>query len=180
METTGLEISIVGFEKLTGSDFTYFVTHILSGDAWGSFLKMASLLEASSKRAVGMRLGLDPSSESVGRIEFSSALLLCKETGLISAEAFEFANYIRQVRNDLVHKGGILHLDIERFRGAAFFKKYRARVEAFVSIQGKTVDGGEREHLETLLLGCIAFVGLLSKELLDEDWIRPRTKDSGP
>ncbi len=106
METTGLEISIVGFEKLTGSDFTYFVTHILSGDAWGSFLKMASLLEASSKRAVGMRLGLDPSSESVGRIEFSSALLLCKETGLTSAEAFEFANYIRQVRNDLVHKAG--------------------------------------------------------------------------
>jgi hypothetical protein len=171
-ENRWIQISLGSFEKLTGATFDHFAAHVLRGDAWGSFLKMASLIEASSKRAIGLKLGLDPSSDGVGRIEFYSALVLCKETGLITREAYEFANYLRHVRNDLVHKGGILHLDIEQLRGITFFKKYRERVEAFASIQGVSLADGEQQHLNTLLVGCVAYLGLLSKVLFDEDWFQ--------
>ncbi len=139
----------------------------------GSFLKIASLIEASSKRAIGRRLGIDPSSEGVGRLEFYSALVLCRDAKLITVEAFDFANYVRQVRNDMVHKGGILHLDIEQFGGSRFFQRYRARVDAFISIRGMKIDDGAREHLRTLLVGCIAFLALLVKALFNEDWLQP-------
>jgi hypothetical protein len=143
----------------------------MRGDAWGTFMKFVALIEASAKRAVALKLGVDPSSEGAMRMEFYNALILCKDAKLISDEAFAFANYMRHVRNDLAHNGGALDLDVERLRGASFFKKYEERIGAFVSLQGTKITDGVQAHLNVLLMGCVAFVSQLAKALLSEEWI---------
>lgn len=104
-------------------------------------------------------------------MEFYNALVLCKDAKLISEEAFAFANYMRHVRNDLAHNGGALDLDVERLRGESFFKKYEERIGSFVSMQGTKITDGPQAHLNLLLMGCVAFVSLLAKELLEEEWV---------
>ena len=172
------EISIANFKIITGTELEHFTSHVLRGDAWGSFLKLASTIEAASKRAIGIKLGIDPSLEAVARMEFYTALLLCRETELIPPSAFDFANYIRHVRNDLVHNGGMLNLDIEKLRGSAFFAKYKSRVEAFITIEGMSVVSSEQQHMNTLLVGCVGFISFLSKALFNDDWYKPNAAGS--
>lgn len=145
------------FTTITGLDMRHFAAHVGQGDAWGSFLKITAILEGSSKRAIGIKLGLDPNSEPVGHLEFFTALRLCREAKLISNEAFDFANYMRQVRNDLVHKSGQLNLDIETLRGKGFFQKYVARVESFVVIEDIRLTDGDKAHFTSLVAACISF-----------------------
>jgi len=168
-----IEIKIESFARLTGCDLNHFTDHVMRGDSWGTFMKLATLIEASAKRAVALKLGVDPASEGAMRIEFYCALLLCKEAKLISEEAFAYANYIRHVRNDMVHSGTTLDLDVGRLRGSDFFKKYQAKIEEFVSIQDAKIMDGLQQHLNTLFLGCVAFVSQLAKALLGEEWVVP-------
>jgi hypothetical protein len=166
-----IQIKIDSFKKLTGCDLDHFTAHVTRGDAWGTFMKLATVIEATAKRAIAMKLGADPNSEGVMRIEFYNALLLCNEAKLISNEAFAYANYIRHVRNDLVHSGGALDLNVEQLRGSAFFKKYQDKIEAFVSIQNTMITDGIQQHINTLLLGCVGFVSEIAKNLLGEEWV---------
>ena len=165
------EISLTGFKVLTGLDLDHFTSQIMRGDEWGTFLKLATIIETSAKRALGLKLGVEPSAEAVLRIEFQTALALCKDARLTSQEAFEFANYVRRIRNHLAHNGDRLDLDIEKLRGSTFFNKYKGKIEAFVSIEGTKITDGHQQHLNALMVGCIAFISLLAKSSLNEEWI---------
>jgi len=167
------------YQKLTGVDLKYLVTNLSYGDAWGALLKVAFVLETTAKRAVAFKRGADPLSSSVRRIDFNTALTLCRDAKIISDEAFNFADYIRQVRNNLVHKGGVLHLDVHELRGTSFYRKYVNHIEGFVSIDGQSVINGDKEHINYLVFGANAFVADIAKSLFQEDW-DPRAPQSEP
>ena len=177
--TKQIHISLSNFSKLTGCEFEHFSNHIMKGDAWATFMKIAAVVEATSKRAIAIRIGIDPSSEGAMRLEFHNAIVLCTEAGLISKEAFEFANYIRHVRNDLAHNGSSLDLDIEKLRGSQFFKKYQGKLESFAVIDGQRISDGPQQHINTLFLGCVVFINELAKSLLNEDWVVPSNAAEG-
>jgi hypothetical protein len=178
VRATQINIKIESFQKLTGCELDHFTAHAMRGDAWGTFMKLAAVVEASAKRAVALKLGTDPSSDAVMRMEFYNALLLCHEAKLISEQAFSFGNYVRHVRNDLAHTGGSLDLDVERLRGSKFFNKYRDAIAAFVTLEGQKITDGIREHLNALFLGCVTFVSQLAESLLGERWVVPSAAES--
>lgn len=165
-----LLIKIKTFELITGIDLTHFTNYILKGDNWGSFLKIAIIIEASSKRAICFKNNIPLDSKASRKMEFCSSLVKCKKMKLITDEAFFFADYIRNVRNDLVHKGGALNLDIEKMRGNCFYNKYKENVDNFIKVEGQDIRDGQKEHFNILIFGCLAFVGIIAKELYNEDW----------
>ena len=171
-----IQINLENFKLITGIEFDHFFNHILKGDRWGNFLKVVSVLESTSKRAIALKTKIDPNSEAIGRIEFYNALQLCRELKLITEEAFAFANYLRQVRNDLVHKGFSLDLDIEKMKGTTFYKKYKDRIGQFVAIEGHDISNNDKEHFNTLIMGVCVFVSLINKELYGEDWLENAKK----
>jgi len=165
-----ISIHLDTFKTITGIDFDYFAKHALKGDDWGSFLKLVSVIESCAKRAIGIKVGVDPELESVGRIEFATALLICRDASLISGEAFNFANELRQVRNGLAHKGGVLHLDVSAVLGTKHARRYPARVHGFIMLEGSSVTAGTKEHLNILFAGCVGFVAQLASGLFGENW----------
>lgn len=159
------------FKSITGMDLIHFMDHILKGDSWGNFLKIASVLEVSSKRAVALKMNVDPKAEVISKIDFNTALLLCKEMKIITSEAFNFANHVRQVRNDLVHNGFTLNFDIEARKGTKYFKKYKSNITGFISIEGHDITTSEKEHFNTLVMGTCIFIGLISKSIYQDNWL---------
>src|SRR5258706_16164525 len=101
-----IQIKLDSFRTLTWCELNHFTSHIMRGDAWGTFMKLAAVIEASAKRAIALKLGTDPSSDGAMTLEFYNCLLLCREAKLISDQAFDFANRVRDVRNELAHSGG--------------------------------------------------------------------------
>lgn len=166
------------FEKLTGCDIDHIVEYVMMGDSWGTFMKISAMIETASKRALAFKLGIEPDCDSVMKISFYKSLVQCKEAGLISFEAYEFANTLREVRNGLAHKGGVLDLSIERLLGTEFFKKYVKQIQEFIVLGDTRITDDTQSHLNTLLMGYVAFVSMLAKSLLDEEWIEDLSDES--
>lgn len=176
----GISIRIESFQKLTGCELQHFLAHALRGDAWGTFMKLATTIEASAKRAIALKLGTDPASTAVMTMDFNNALLLCRDAHLISTTGYEFAKHVRKTRNLLAHNGGTLDLDLDRVLGREF-RKYQSAIEAFVSMENQKITDGVQQHVNALLLGCVHFVSQLATTLLGEQWIVPSpTEGSTP
>jgi hypothetical protein len=165
-------VHIERFKIITGVSLEHFTQNILKGDSWGIFLKIASVIESSSKRAIALKKGLDPDSPASIKVKFSVSLIKCSELSLITKEAFNFADNIRKVRNDLVHKGNLLNLNIETMNGKEFNEHYIKMVNDFVSIQGFDISKNEKQHFDTLVMALIIFTGLISKELYQDNWLQ--------
>lgn len=167
-----ISIKNTTFRKITGIEFVYFVGNAMKGDGWGVFLKLVTMLEASCKRAIGLKIGIDPDLESVGRVEFYAALRLCRDASLIPEEAFAFVNKARMLRNDLAHSGAVLELSIDTIMARVDGPKYLKGLDSFLQIEGcKAADDGT-SHSNALLASCVAFVGYLAFSLFGESWLQ--------
>lgn len=166
-----VSVHLERFKTITGISFDHFAHNILKGDSWGTFLKIASVLESSSKRAVALKTGKNPDSQTSLSIKSSLALKKCFESSLITQEAFNFADNIRKVRNDLVHKGNILNLNIEKMNGTEFYNYYIKMVSDFVVIESFDIAKSEKQHFDTLIMAVAVYVGLISKEIYKDDWL---------
>jgi hypothetical protein len=173
VQANAININIESFLRLTGCELDHFTANVMRGDAWGTFMKLAAVIEASSKRAIALKRRTDPSSQAAMKRKFFAALHLCHEEKLISGEAYDFADCVRDLRNELVHTGSRLDLDVERFTDAEYFRKYQEKVGAFVDVEKNKISDGIRQHLNVLLVGCVAFISQLAKNILGEEWVMP-------
>ena len=164
-------ISKESFARITGTELDHFLKHILVGDSWGVFLKITTVIESSSKRAIGLKLAIDPDLPSVANLELLTALRLCRDIGLVTDEAFNFANRLRSMRNELVHSGKVLNLSLDEIFKNADGPKYMKSLDEFVRIEGQSALDGAQQHQNALLFACVAYAALLAKALLQDDWL---------
>jgi hypothetical protein len=173
-----IEVDKSNFLSITGVDIDVFFQRILKGDSWGIFLKITSVLETSVKRAIGLKLGLDPNNKYLGKQEFANTLHLCFELNMITKVSFDFVFKLIEVRNKLVHTNGQLKLDVKELQGEKFYLDYKKRVSEYISIEGQDIENGENQHMNFLLTGCIGFVGEISANLFKDDWFKHLKKDN--
>lgn len=166
-----IEIPKNSFQRISGIELDYFFKHVMNGDDWAIFLKLVTMLEAASKRAIGIKLGIDPDLEAVGKLEFFAALRLCREANLIPEDAFNFANRARLLRNDLVHSGAVLELTVETVVARTDGSKYLKGLDQFVRIEQESATDSSKSHRHALLFACVVFVGHLAHALFDERWL---------
>lgn len=159
------------FLRITGIELDYFLKHVMAGDDWAVFLKLITTLEASCKRAIGLKLGIDPDLESVAEIEFFSALRLCRDASLIPEEAFGFANKARRLRNDLAHSGAVLELSIDTVRARKVGPNYLKGLDAFIRIEDHGAADNAQTHRNALMFACLTFVGYLASSLFGDSWL---------
>ena len=76
------------------------------------------------------------------------------------------------VRNDLIHKGGLLTLEIDKLNGLSFHNDYLKNIENYIKVEGQNISNSEKEHFNVLVMGCCVFVGEIAQSLFDEDWLR--------
>lgn len=166
------EIPETTFHCLTGCELKHFVDHFLVGDDWSVVLKATTILEAVSKRSLGIKLGIDPDARSVTHTEFFSALCLCRDSGVIPSDAFDFANKLRLYRNSLAHSGAVLGLRISDITESKEGGGYIKALASFVTIEGQNAQGSEKFHRNALLMGVVGFVSYAATSLFAEQWFK--------
>lgn len=165
-----MTVHLESFEKVSGIRFEILIKRFDIKDEWATFLKIAAVLESSTKRAVGIKLGIDPNLESVRKQEFFNSLLICRDTKIIQQDAFDFVNRIRIIRNDLVHNIGELDLNIGKLqRDTKDFGTYKKVIESFIKIGEASITDSKRQHFDFLIGGCIGYVVTLSDNLFNRN-----------
>ncbi len=160
-----LEINEQNFESISGMELILFLERVHTGDSWGRFLKIVSILETSTKRAIGIKLGLDPANKYLGKQEFMNTVHLCAELNIISNEARQFVIKLIEIRNKLVHTTGQLILDIQELQGEKFYKNYIKQTDNYVRVSNAKIDNGDSDHFIILITGCTHFINQISESL---------------
>lgn len=169
-----ITIKEVTFADIVGGNLNDILAGLFKGDDWGSILKVSSVLESVTRRAIAKKLGLPLNHKSMGKIHFAERLTLCYDLTLISKEAYEYANAIRELRNNLAHTGTELSLDIEKMKGQEFYKKYVSKLQGFVAIANQSAEDRGRGHKNTLVMCLITFIAQIAQSQYGEDWLKPQ------
>lgn len=168
-------IQIPDYERVMGCAMEDWLFLSAKDDDWGFFLKIACLIEITTKRAVALSLGADPDTSSASEIPFYVAMRLCRETGIVTEEGFHFADKVRHLRNDLVHTGRIGSFKMDDVEGDKLLSNYRKAVRKFIpDLPNSSKEDG------LMVDGLIAYAFDICEALIIPNFPRvPRSRGKG-